>query len=53
MGAKFDRPYIAGTTILGKNPAGLIESICFYHAPYRQTLAFSAELARHLTGDRG
>jgi hypothetical protein len=28
MGEESDRPYIAGTTILGKNPAGRIESIC-------------------------
>ena len=42
---------IAGTTILGHDAAGLIESIRLYHRPYEQVIAFSAELGRRLAGN--
>jgi hypothetical protein len=40
---------IAGTTILGHDAAGLIESVRIYHRPYDQVIAFSAELTRRLS----
>lgn len=41
---------VAGTTILSHNKAGRIESVCLYHRPYDQVVAFAAELARRLSG---
>jgi hypothetical protein len=41
---------IAGTTIVTRNEAGLVESIRLYHRPFRQVVRFSAELAKRLTG---
>ncbi len=45
---RFDGRNVAGVTILGRNPAGLIENIRLYHRPYDQVVAFSAELSRRL-----
>jgi hypothetical protein len=39
---------IAGTTIVTRNDADLIESIRGYHRPYRAVIEFSAELAKRL-----
>ena len=41
---------IAGTTIITRNEAGLIDSIRLYHRPFHQVVRFSAELARRLEG---
>ncbi len=41
---------IAGTTIVTRNEAGLIESIRLYHRPLGVVIRFSAELAKRLEG---
>src|SRR5258706_8528342 len=49
QGEAFGSP-IAGTTIVTRNEAGLIESIRLYHRPLSAVLRFSAELAKRLGG---
>ena len=44
---------VAGSTIITRNPAGLIEIICLHHRPLQVVLRFSAELARRLEGKLG
>lgn len=44
---------IAGTTILARDATGAIESVRLYHRPYEQVIAFSAEIARRLSGKLG
>ena len=41
---------VAGTTILTRNDAGLIESVQLYHRPLNIVVRFSAELGRRLQG---
>jgi len=41
---------VAGTTILTRNDAGLIESVQLYHRPLHIVVRFSAELGRRLQG---
>jgi len=41
---------VAGTTILTRDEAGLIESIQLYHRPLHIVVRFSAELRRRLQG---
>ena len=41
---------VAGTTILTRNDAGLIESVQLYHRPLHMVVRFSAELGRRLQG---
>ena len=41
---------VAGTTILTRNDAGLIESVQLYHRPLHILVRFSAELGRRLQG---
>jgi hypothetical protein len=41
---------VAGSTILTRDGAGLIERVQVYHRPLHMVLRFSAELARHLNG---
>ena len=41
---------IAGTTIVTRNEAGLVEGVRLYHRPFRQVVRFSAELAKRLAG---
>jgi hypothetical protein len=41
---------IAGTTIITRNEAGLIDSIRLYHRPLHQIVRFSTELAQRLEG---
>ena len=41
---------VAGTTILTRNDAGLIESVQLYHRPLNIVVRFSAELRRRLQG---
>ena len=41
---------IGGATVLSFDTNGAIERIQLYHRPYAQVLAYSAELARRLTG---
>ena len=40
---------VAGTTLLSHDKAGRIESMCLYHRPYDQVVAFAAELSRRLS----
>jgi hypothetical protein len=41
---------VAGTTILTRDEAGLIESVQLYHRPLHIVVRFSAELRRRLQG---
>jgi len=41
---------VAGTTILTRDDAGLIESVQLYHRPLHIVVRFSAELGRRLQG---
>jgi hypothetical protein len=41
---------VAGTTILTRDEAGLIQSIRLYHRPLQMVLEFSKELAKRLKG---
>jgi hypothetical protein len=41
---------VAGTTILTRNDAGLIESVQLYHRPLHIVVRLSAELGRRLQG---
>ena len=41
---------VAGTTILTRNDAGLIESVQLYHRPLHIVVRFSAELGRRVQG---
>jgi hypothetical protein len=41
---------VAGTTILTRDDAGLIESVQLYHRPLNIVVRFSAELGRRLQG---
>jgi hypothetical protein len=41
---------VAGTTILTRNDAGLIESVQLYHRPLHIVVRFSSELGRRLQG---
>ena len=52
VGQAFGAP-IAGTTIVSRNGAGLIESIRLYHQPLSAILRFSSELAKRLEGNLG
>jgi hypothetical protein len=47
---KVFREDVAGTTILTRNDAGLIESVQLYHRPLHIVVRFSAELGRRLQG---
>ena len=49
QGEAFGSP-IAGTTIVTRNEAGLIDSIRLYHRPLSAVIRFSAELAKRLEG---
>ena len=49
QGEAFGSP-IAGTTIVTRNEAGLIDSIRLYHRPLSAVIRFSAELAKRLGG---
>ena len=49
QGEAFGSP-IAGTTIVTRNEAGLIEGIRLYHRPLSAVIRFSAELAKRLGG---
>ena len=51
-GQAFGSP-IAGTTIISRNSAGLIESIRLFHQPLSAVVRFSAELAKRLEGKLG
>lgn len=48
-GQAFGEP-IAGSTIVTRNLAGLIQSIRIYHRPLSMVVRFSAELSRRLPG---
>lgn len=52
VGQAFGLP-IAGTTIVARNGAGLIESIRLFHQPLNSVARFSAELAKRLEGKLG
>jgi hypothetical protein len=41
---------VGGTTILTRDPKGLIQSIQLYHRPLRMVLRFSRELGQRLKG---
>jgi pimeloyl-ACP methyl ester carboxylesterase len=51
QGQAFGGP-IAGTTIVTRNDAGLIESIRLYHRPFPAVVRFSAELAKRLAAQQ-
>jgi hypothetical protein len=41
---------VAGITIITRNEAGLIQSICLYHRPFEMVVQFSAELEKRTKG---
>jgi hypothetical protein len=45
---RFQGNPVNGATILCYNESGLIREVQLYHRPYRQVLAFAAELAQRL-----
>jgi len=42
---------LGGTTIVTRDPAGLIKRVCLYHRPYTAVLRFAAELATRLADE--